>query len=153
MTAPFMQLYPGDYHRDTQHLTTLEHGAYLLILMALWARGGTLPHDERTLMRIAKLQPSHWRRIAPTILEFFSIEAGLVATEKRVTKELGKYHAMVEKRRHAGALGGRAKSLKTKEPVVASDTISATATRTRSHKAQHSREGRAASGSRSSRHG
>lgn len=75
----YIPLFPDAYHRDTTHLTTEEHGAYLLLLMAAWgAEGCSLPNDEKRLAALAKLPLSRWRKIAPTILEFWTIERGRI---------------------------------------------------------------------------
>ena len=99
-------LYVSHYHRDTNELTTEQHGAYLLLLMACWGKGGKLPNDDTRLASIAKLTPAAWRKHAPVIREFFQSE-GDVLTHKRVTFEYEKAQMMSERARENGAKGGR----------------------------------------------
>lgn len=80
-------LFPDAYHRDTTHLTTEEHGAYLLLLMAAWGTEDcSLPNDERRLAALSKTTVQRWRKIAPTVLEFWTIERGRI-WQKRLMKE------------------------------------------------------------------
>lgn len=93
-------LFPDSYHRDTTHLTTEEHGAYFLLLMAAWGSDDcTLPNDERRLAALAKMPAPKWRKIAPTVLEFWTIEKGRIY-QKRLLKE---WHWVREKREKARA--------------------------------------------------
>jgi uncharacterized protein YdaU (DUF1376 family) len=118
MSAPYMPIYVGDYLADTQHLTATEHGAYLLLLMCMWRAGGVLPNDEMKLSRCAKLTMDKWRRIAPTVLVFFTID-GAEISHKRISKELSRYEKTKLARGGAGLLGNRAKVLKRHKPVLA----------------------------------
>lgn len=70
MNRPWMPLYVADYRADTMRLSTLEHGAYLLLIMEYW-HVGTLPDDDVQLARITGLALAQWRRIRPTIAAFF----------------------------------------------------------------------------------
>jgi uncharacterized protein YdaU (DUF1376 family) len=105
----WMPFYVADYLRDTMHLEAAEHGAYLLLIMACWIRGGRLPADEDFLARTAKVSRTIWRRkIGPLILPFFrQDEAGLY--HQRVVSELEKARSLSATRTAAGAKGGRPK--------------------------------------------
>lgn len=66
-----MPFYFGDYLADTGHLTTLEHGAYLLLIAHYWQKQG-LPNDDAQLARIARLTSAQWSRARPVLMAFFS---------------------------------------------------------------------------------
>ncbi len=116
-----MQLYVGDYLRDTRHLTAEQHGAYMLLLMSMWAAGGPLPNDAGKLARLASCTRVRWAKIADEVMEFFEVQ-GDVITQPRLMKELEKAQEKSIKRAEAGSRGGRAKALKTNEPTVANAT-------------------------------
>ena len=52
-SLPFIQIYIADYMADTQHLTTEEHGAYLLLIFNYWQTGKPLRIDR--LQMIARM--------------------------------------------------------------------------------------------------
>ena len=70
MNRPWMPLYVGDYLGDTGHLTTTQHGAYLLLMMHYW-RKGELPDDDKQLSKITKLPLKIWVEYRPIVQEFF----------------------------------------------------------------------------------
>src|SRR5262249_39421362 len=80
--------YWGDYLKDTGHLSTLEHGAYLLLIGHYWSSGTPLPDDDVKLRRIAKVESvSQWRKIKPALSAFFSVGDG-VCRPGRIDREL-----------------------------------------------------------------
>lgn len=94
-------IFPDAYLRDTTHLTTEEHGAYFLLLMAAWGNDDcSLPHDEKRLAALVKMPIAKWRKIAPTVLEFWTIDRGRI-TQKRLLKEWEYVQARREKRKGA----------------------------------------------------
>lgn len=72
----WMPLYINRYFGKTRHLSTLEHGAYLLLLMSYWKLQGPLPDDDIRLARYAALSLRQWVKMRPTIAEFFQIGEG-----------------------------------------------------------------------------
>lgn len=101
MNRPWMPLYVGDYLGDTGHLTTAQHGAYLLLMMHYW-RKGELPDDDRQLSKITKLPLKTWCEYRPTLQDFF--HEGW--KHKRIDAELEKMLRVSQKRAIAGQKGG-----------------------------------------------
>jgi uncharacterized protein YdaU (DUF1376 family) len=75
-TDIWMPVYIGDYLADTMHLSTEQHGAYLLLLFHLWRRG-ILQDDDVMLAQVTGLTTSAWRMSRAVLGEFFEIRDGL----------------------------------------------------------------------------
>lgn len=101
MKRAWMPLYIGDYLGDTGHLSTAQHGAYLLLMMHYWTKGG-LPTDDKQLSAITKLPLRIWMDTRDTIAMFF--QEGW--RHKRIDEELEKMAAVSAKRSAAGIKGG-----------------------------------------------
>ncbi|MEM1040877.1 MAG: DUF1376 domain-containing protein [Pseudomonadota bacterium] len=112
---PYMQLFVSDYLGDTMHLSTEQHGAYLLLLMSMWNAGGELPDDDRKLAHITRLSVKKWKAHRPDMKALFDVGDG-VWQSARMTKELQKVESQSQSRSSAGAKGARAKALKTNKP-------------------------------------
>lgn len=84
---PAFPLWTDAYLADTHHLSTTEHGAYLLLLIAMWRSNGTLPNDDRQLAKFARLGSNQWQRIKPALMPFFRI-SGPILTQGRLADEL-----------------------------------------------------------------
>lgn len=97
----FLPLYIGDYLADTGHLSTTQHGAYLLLMMHYW-RVGDLPDDDKQLASITKLPARVWLDCRETLQAFF--HDGW--KHKRIDAELAKMIKVSEKRALAGYKGG-----------------------------------------------
>lgn len=108
---PYMPLYVGSYLKNTLALTTEQHGAYLLLLMAMWSRSGELPNDPKVLAKIAGVTPKRWPRVWAGIEEHFVRGHGFIRHD-RVLEELQKADQISLKRSLAGKRGAVVKSLK-----------------------------------------
>jgi uncharacterized protein YdaU (DUF1376 family) len=91
-----MPLHIGDYFRETRHLTTEQHGAYLLLIFEYWSKG-CLPDDEAQLARIAGFSAAKWRANKPVIQAFFHDGWH----HERIDDELSKARNLANKRRDA----------------------------------------------------
>lgn len=100
----WMPWYVADYLADTAHLNTEQHGAYCLMLMASWKRGGALPRDDGQMASICRLVPAKWKAYRSVLLEFFE-DTGEVFMHKRVTLEHQKAQAINNKKSISGAEG------------------------------------------------
>lgn len=86
---PSMPLFTDAYLADTRHLTTEEHGAYLLLLMEAWRRPKCdLPDDDGLLSRLTGLPMDRWQEVKPVIMAFWKRD-GRSATfrQKRLSAE------------------------------------------------------------------
>lgn len=101
MSRAWIAFYMGDYDKDTQALSTLEHGAYFLLLKQCWVHG-SVPLEPAKRANIAKLTLREWNKIAPTINPFFDDDG----TQKRASKEIEKAETLRTKRAIAGFRGG-----------------------------------------------
>lgn len=104
----WMPLLIGKYLADTMHLTAEQHGAYLLLLMSAWTRGGILPNDDGQLAGIARLTPAAWRKSRGVILSFFT-SSGEHLTQKRLALEYAHAVRVNEAQKANGLKGGRPK--------------------------------------------
>lgn len=93
----------GDYQRDTNRLTTLEHGAYFLLLQECWVHG-QIPLEPAERAKIAKMSLRQWEKIAPRIDPYFLPDG----TNKRASAEIEKAENIRIKRAIAGQRGGYA---------------------------------------------
>lgn len=110
MSGPlWMPLHIADFARDTRHLSAMEKGAYLELLMTAWTSGGALPTDEKRLARIAGLNPKEWNRARETLLDFLALD-GDVYRQKRIDLELEKASELIDKKRAAGKASARARA-------------------------------------------
>ena len=100
---PWYRFYPGDYAGDTRRLSMLEHGAYRLLLDALYASGE--PIAEAEVNRVALAFTSTEQGAVNRVLcdHWTLTDAGW--TQRRAEREM----QITEARTDAGRSGGQAK--------------------------------------------
>lgn len=114
---PFMKLYIAEYLAETTHLEAVGHGAYLLLIMAMWRAGGKLPRDEAKLARIARCTPEQWAAIRDDVMAYFKVSGGTIR-HNRVSKEIAKYDAVVDGAKSAGKASASKRANKNKAEEV-----------------------------------
>lgn len=126
-----MRLYVADYLADTGHLGVCEHGAYLLLLMAMWRAAGKLPADEVKLAILARCDKRHWNLVRENVTAFFYRDGDTIR-HKRMDIELEKCSTRSESGAAAiakrwGSDSGKNNDLgfdSVSRPYYADDTIS-----------------------------
>jgi uncharacterized protein YdaU (DUF1376 family) len=103
---PYMKLWVSDFLGDTLQLTPAEVGQYMLILMAMWNNGGSLPKTK--INRVAR------SRVSDEVMTFFDVDGDQV-TNKRLTAELQNAQRFSDSQRQKA----NAKHLKDKEQASA----------------------------------
>lgn len=121
--APAMPMYWDAYLADTTHLTTEEHGAYLLLLAAMWRRNGTVPDNDADNARILGLTKAKWRKIKARLSDLLTIQDGVIS-QKKLQKTWKKTQEKIQTNRANGAKGGRPKSSENKDMAKADGSVS-----------------------------
>lgn len=68
----WMPFFVGDYLGDTMSFDTVEHGAYLLLILEYW-RNGPLPNDMKTLGKICRLSNKSRSIVLQSVLLKFQL--------------------------------------------------------------------------------
>lgn len=102
----WMRLNIGDYLADTMHLSTIQHGIYVLLIMHCFKRG-QLPADEATLAHIAGVHLKVWRRHSPAVLALFKADSQRGFVHPRIDAEREIAKALSESRSNSGKRGAR----------------------------------------------
>ena len=73
----WMPWYVGDYLKKTSRLSTIQHGAYCLLLMDYW-QNGPLPLDDEQLAAVTRLSIEEWTRVRLALMQepYFYIQDG-----------------------------------------------------------------------------
>jgi uncharacterized protein YdaU (DUF1376 family) len=82
----WMPLFIGDYLADTTRLTTVQHGAYMLLIMDYW-RNGAPPDDDQILCSITKMNAKEFKSIKSSVMGLFQLADG-EWRHKRIDEEL-----------------------------------------------------------------
>lgn len=103
----YYRRYPGDYARDTGHLSLAEHGAYTLLLDAYYSTGRPLPSSDSQLFKICRANTRFERSAVRSVVEQFwrATEQGLV--NDRAEKEIVDQQPRIDAARQNGKRGGR----------------------------------------------
>jgi uncharacterized protein YdaU (DUF1376 family) len=105
-TDTWMPLFVADYLADTRRLSTLEHGAYLLLLMEYW-KHGPLADDDAELATITGMDRKLWaKEVGPRIRRFFQVHDDGLLHQKRIDSERRRASEISEKRRAAAMQRG-----------------------------------------------
>jgi uncharacterized protein YdaU (DUF1376 family) len=90
------------YRAETADLSTLEHGAFLLLRLHYW-RTGPLENNDKRLARISGLTVPEWKEVRRSLERFFDIDTEWINWEW--DGELAKAFAYIQKASDAGKVG------------------------------------------------
>ena len=98
----------GDYRKDTNHLTPIEHYIYRTLIDWYYLDESPIPKETQVVMRRLSLDHSYEPNLQNVLRDFFFFnENGW--KHKRINNEIIEYHEQCEKNRVNGKLGGRPK--------------------------------------------
>lgn len=112
----YFKFHIGDYRRETQHLTLLEHGVYMSLMSTYYTNEKPLPKDERQLFRLAGARTDDEKQAVLDIVNEFFKPTETHWVHSRIDFELSEYHAKAEVNRENGKKGGRPRKNQDKNP-------------------------------------
>lgn len=123
MSLPYFPMFPTDFEAKTSHLSLAEDGAYNRLLRLAWMTPGcSLPADRAWVYRRLRAHSEADQAVVEAVIEeFFEVENGRLSNA-RLTKEWLAATEAHERRKSAGAKGGKAKALKTNESAPSNAT-------------------------------
>src|SRR5882757_3450213 len=110
-----MPLYIADYLAGTAHLTTVEHGAYLLLIMHYWIKGAP-PENDDIARRVTRMTNRQWAKSSTVLRSLFSESW----RHERLDAELAK---VIEKSTVASANARKSHEDRKQPATSSSDTI------------------------------
>jgi uncharacterized protein YdaU (DUF1376 family) len=99
---PYMQFHVAEYLADTTHLSTEEHGAYLLLIFNYWQRGKPLDNTKGRLSNVVRMSYERWTEVSAVLSEYFEIDHNMW-THLRIERDLVAVNAKCEQARNARA--------------------------------------------------
>ena len=99
---PYMQFHVAEYLADTTHLSTEEHGAYLLLIFNYWQRGKPLDNTKGRLSNVVRMSNERWNEVSAVLSEYFEIDHN-IWTHLRIERDLVAVNAKCEQARNARA--------------------------------------------------
>jgi uncharacterized protein YdaU (DUF1376 family) len=109
MSNAWFPFYSGDYGRKTAHLSVVENGAYLLLLIHCYATGRLLPSEKAALYRIARAHDDVERGAVDSVVgQFFVLQEGGYHNS-RADAELAKRSELKERLSDSGRRGAQKK--------------------------------------------
>lgn len=106
----YFEFYPGDYAKDTGHLSLSEHGAFLMLLSAYYSTEAPLPADLPSLYRIARAMTGSEQKAVQKVADFFfPVGPDGKRRNGRADREILKAQKRITIARSNGKLGGRRK--------------------------------------------
>lgn len=104
----YFELYPGDYLRDTTHLSLAEHGAYLLLMITYYANEKPLPSDAKKLYRmVGAISRSERESVLLVADLYFPVSENGMRINARAEREIDKAKVRISNSKKNGKLGGR----------------------------------------------
>jgi len=102
--------FPGDYMRDTAHLSLTEHGVYNVLLDHYYSTREPLPKDSNALMRICRAYEDFERLAVVGIADkYFPVNGDGKRHNKRADIEIARQDAISKKRSKNGLKGAESR--------------------------------------------